>query len=668
MKKLILLLASGVFAITLAATEVNDREAAFPLSFKYDGEAFSARTWPSSERMVAPGETETLFTSPDGKLRLSVIRKTYPDFPVTELRSTLECISSEETGIIDDFQSFVFSRKYDSRSIKVRRITGSESKYTDFCRHDVLLQQRPGCETLSFSSGQGRSTCWIPYIGIDFDALHGMEVAIGWTGTWKAEMLMDKEFRFSTGMGERTHFKMLPGERFHMPYVVIYEREGKTVEEGLVEFHRFVIAHKAPRDSKGELFRPLLPLTASGGNKTDANMLMVLDKATTAFKEIPFDTFWVDAGWYGTEKEVPQDSNCGPFWWVDAGNWHPNPNIHPDGNLRKVAAAANAKGMKFLLWFEPERATVHAPILQEHPEYFIHCKSKPDECINIINFANPDAVAWMKGEVFRNIDESGVQIYRQDFNVNPLPIWMENDTEDRMGVTELYHINGLWEFWEALHQRYPDMLLENCAGGGTRMDIHMMTYAHSYCRDDAHMFDHPEELTQNITLNSTPYIPFTGGETFKVPVFDTYAFLSCLGAGTVFTPTDFQGMFLSRDPSREEIAWFTRMLKAADKVRPYFLGDFYALTHEAFDGPDIYAGYQLNRPEAGEGFFILFRREKCPEDTFRLQLRGIDPDAGYYVEDFDGGSCLMKGSSLAAQTLSFAEPRSYRFVFYKKVN
>lgn len=157
MKKLILLLASGVFAITLAATEVNDREAAFPLSFKYDGEAFSARTWPSSERMVAPGETETLFTSPDGKLRLSVIRKTYPDFPVTELRSTLECISSEETGIIDDFQSFVFSRKYDSRSIKVRRITGSESKYTDFCRHDVLLQQRPGCDTLSLVSGTGLS-------------------------------------------------------------------------------------------------------------------------------------------------------------------------------------------------------------------------------------------------------------------------------------------------------------------------------------------------------------------------------------------------------------------------------------------------------------------------------------------------------------------------------
>ena len=667
MKKLIFLLASGFLAVTLAAAEVSDGTGAYPLSFTYDGQAFSAQTWPSTVKKTGPFETETRYISPDGKLALTVSCKTWPDFPVTEIRPVLECVSSEETGIIDDFRSLAFSRKYDSRSIKIRRITGSESMYTDFCRHDVLLQKRAECDALSMTSGNGRSTYWLPYIGIDFDATHGMEIAIGWTGTWRADMRMEDEFRFSAGIGERTHFKMLPGEKFRMPFTVIYEREGKTVEEGLVEFHRFVIAHKAPRDSKGELFRPLLPLTASGGNKTDANMLRVIDKVTTALKDVPFDTFWVDAGWYGNEKDVPQDSNCGPYWWVDAGNWRPNPNIHPDGNLRKVATAANRKGMKFLLWFEPERATIHSPIVKEHPEYFIQPKNNPNECIFLLDFRNPEAVAWMKEEVFRNIDESGVQIYRQDFNVNPLPIWMDNDAEDRMGTTEIYHINGLWDYWECLHQRYPDMLLENCAGGGTRMDIHMMTYAHSYCRDDAHMFDRPEELTQNITLNSTPYVPFTGGETFKVPVFDTYCFLSCLGASTVFTPTDFQGMFLNREPSDREIAWFDRMLKVVDKIRDYYFGDFYALTPGIPDGSDIYAGYQLDRPDTGEGFFMLFRRAQCPEDTFYLRLRGIDPEAIYSVEDFDGGICLMKGSQLASQVLKFAEPRSYRLVFYKKV-
>ncbi|MBQ9888205.1 MAG: alpha-galactosidase [Bacteroidales bacterium] len=667
MKKPLFLLVSVFLAVTAAAMEADDLKNAYPLSFTYDGQAFSASTWSSSEKKTGPFETETSYTSPDGKLRLTVSYKTYPDFPVTEVRPYLECISPEGTGIIDGFRSLDLSRKYGSRSIKVRRTTGSMSTYTDFCRHDVLLQKRSGCNALSLISGEGRSTNWIPYLGIDFDATHGMEIAIGWTGTWRADMRMEDVFRFSAGIGEDTHFKMLPGERFQMPFTVIYERDGKTVEEGLVEFHRFVIKHKAPRDSKGELFRPLLPLTASGGNKTDANMLMILNKATTAFKDIPFDTFWVDAGWYGNDKDVPQDTNCGPFWWKNAGNWHPNPNIHPDGNLMKVATAAGRKGMKFLLWFEPERAMVNSPIVKEHPEYFIRPKNAPDDCIYLINFKNPDAVAWMKAEVFRNIEESGVQIYRQDFNVNPLQIWMDNDEEDRKGITEIYHINGLWDYWEALHKRYPDMLLESCAGGGTRIDIHMMTYAHSYCRDDAHMFDHPEELTQNITINTTPYLPFTGGETFKVPVFDTYCFLSCLGSTAVFTPTDFQGMFLSREPSEKEIAWFDRMLRVVDRVRHYYLGDFYALTTYALDGSDIYAGYQLDLPDSGEGFFMLFRREKCPDDTFNLRLRGIDPQATYSVEDFDGGTCLMEGSQLATQMLKFAEPRSYKLVFYKKI-
>ena len=494
-----------------------------------------------------------------------------------------------------------------------------------------------------------------------------MEVAIGWTGNWRADMRVDEEFHFSTGMGERTHFKMLPGERFRMPYVVIYERDGQTVEEGLVGFHRFIIAHKAPRDSKGELFRPILPLASAGGNKSDENLLKIIDKATAELKDIPFDTFWVDAGWYGNEPEVPQDQNCGPFWYAAVGNWHPNPSLHPDGNLRKVAQAANRKGMRFLLWFEPERATHKASVVQEHPEYFIQRKNNPNPRRFLVNFANPDAVAWMKGEVIRNIEESGVQVYRQDFNVNPVFHWRENDAEDRQGVTEIQTINGLWDFWSWLRARYPDMPFDSCAGGGGRIDIHILSYAHAYCRDDAQMFEHPEELAQNITLNSTPYMPFTAGDTFTVPPFDTYGFLSCMASTTVFSPPAIQGMFLSRDPFDEEIAWYSKMLKTADRVRDYFFGDFYALTPEALDGSDIYAGYQLNRPDKEDGFFLLFRRELCPEDTFSLRLRGIDPEAVYSVEDFDGGISLMKGSKLASQMLKFTEPRSFRLVFYKKV-
>ncbi|MBR4372084.1 MAG: hypothetical protein IKS92_13625, partial [Victivallales bacterium] len=90
------------------------------------------------------------------------------------------------------------------------------------------------------------------------------------------------------------------------------------------------------------------------------------------------------------------------------------------------------------------------------------------------------------------------------------------------------------------------------------------------------------------------------------------------------------------------------------------------LTDASYDGSDIYCGYQLNDAKKGEGFFSLFRRVACPEDTFHLKLRGIDPEATYVVEEFEGKTVEMKGSDFARQTLTFDKPRTYKVVFYKK--
>ena len=666
-----LLAGAQSFAVPEDFEKISDR---YTISFSYDGKAFDPSAWSASAQTVDSKTVCASYTSPDGKLLLKLTYVRWPDYPVVEVRPELECIGDAPTGIIDDFKSLDYKVASPRGGVKIRRISGSATLPTDFSRHDVQLQNRGECNKLSMSNPVGRGTDWLPYIGVDYDDLHGVEVAIGWTGTWKAEMSCGPDFRFCYGLDGGTHFRMLPGEHFKMPYTVIYEREGKNVEDGMVELHRFIIEHKTPRDARGNIFKPLLPLTASGGNKTDANMLTILENTKKAFPDIPFDAFWVDAGWFGAPHEVDQDSNVGPYWFYNVGYWQTNTWAHPDGNMKKVARAANRKGMKFLLWFEPERATLKSPIVNEHPEYFHRQKTRTSlyldwmnlDDLYLLDMGNPDARKWITDEVSRNIVESEVEIYRQDFNMNPAPVWRENDEPDRKGVLEIRHINGLYEFWDELHRRFPDLMFENCAGGGTRMDIEMMSRAHSYCRDDAHMFKGLDELCQNITLNTTSYIPFTGGETFSVPVFDTYGWLSHMAAGTVFTPADFQGMFFKREPSKEETAWFHDMLRISDRVRPYFFGDFYVLEQPAFDNSACYVAYQLNDPKSGDGFFIAFRREKCLEDSIELHLRGIDPDALYSVEEPGGDIKTMKGCELSRQILKFADPRTARIFFYSK--
>ncbi|MBQ9366223.1 MAG: alpha-galactosidase [Victivallales bacterium] len=293
-------------------------------------------------------------------------------------------------------------------------------------------------------------------------------------------------------------------------------------------------------------------------------------------------------------------------------------------------------------------------------------KINPSPYIYLLDLGNPEARQWALQEVCRNIDESGIDIYRQDCNFagRERTIWDDNDEPDRKGVLEIKHINGLYLFWDELRRRYPDILIENCAAGGRRMDYQMMSRSHSYCRDDAQMFKDCDELTQNITLNSTAYIPITGGETFTVPVFDDYAFLSRLAAGTVFSPTDFQGMLLKRTPSKEELDWFRRMFSLAKRIQRYFLGDFYALTDNPFDSSELYCAYQLHLPEGSEGFFAVFRRKDCPLTTFTPALHAINSNATYKVEEFNGNTMQMKGSQLASWSLYFDKPRTCRLFFY----
>ena len=636
-----------------------------PISFTYNSIPFKGDEWsPASS-----GQDTTRYTSPDGKLRLEVTIRHFPGFPVTEILPVIECVGKEETGILEEICSLHLIRPCAKPQLRVRCMTGSETKLTDFTRHDALLQDRVGCNALHLTTDKGlSSSVWLPYFGIDLDSRHGLEVAVGWSGGWRADIEMRKEeFELNVGL-DGARFKLLPGERFVLPSILLLERENLSVADGLVQFHRLMLTHFSPRDSHGRLFRPWLPIGASGGNKTDENMLRIINFAQ---KEFPgfFDVFWVDANWYGKYRETLQEPNCGPGWSEYVGDWHPNTWAHPDGNLKKVSDAAHQAGMKFLMWFEPERATDNAPIVTEHPEYFHRMKNNPSPHAYLLDLGNPEAREWAIQEVCRNIDESGIDIYRQDCNFagRERVIWNDHDEPDRKGVLEIRHINGLYAFWDELRRRYPDLLIENCAAGGRRMDYQLMSRSHSYCRDDAHMFKNCDELTQNITLNSTAYIPITGGETFTVPVFDDYAFLSRLAAGTVFSPTDFQGMLLKRTPSPEELEWFRKMFSHAKRIQRFFLGDYYILTDIPFDSSEIFCAYQLHLPESDEGFFTVFRRQDCPFEVFTPSLHAILPDATYAVEEMDGKTVELKGSQLASWTLRFDRPRTCRWFFYRKI-
>ena len=131
-------------------------------------------------------------------------------------------------------------------------------------------------------------------------------------------------------------------------------------------------------------------------------------------------------------------SNCGPNWWKYVGDWRVNTTVHPTGDLLPIANAVHQAGLKFLLWFEPERMTDSAPILKTHPEY---------RHGQLVDFGNPDALRWIQDTVYGIIAKHKIDVYRQDFNMDPGPVWRSTDAHDRVGIAEAKHIAGMYKFY-----------------------------------------------------------------------------------------------------------------------------------------------------------------------------------------------------------------------------
>ena len=406
------------------------------------------------------------FTTPDGRLQVEMYRKHYKRFPVVEYSVTLKNLSDDQpTAIIENFKSYDGTVELPAfgQSVELNIIRGSVCAPEDFAREFSTLAKG---ESRAFRTPSGRSSndC-MPFLETSFDAYNGLIVAVGWTGAWAADIENTGDALHITAGMDKTRFYLKPGETIRQPSITLFTREGIGRRAFKTVVHRFMLDCKVPRRADGTLHQPILPITAGGGNKTPEMMLDIINYALE--NKIPFDTFWIDAGWYGPARQLDPLPNCSTDWYQYVGDWTFNTTTNPAGNFRKISDAVHRANMRFLVWFEPERVA-EAPIRQEHPEY-IHD--------NLLDYGQDAALEWIQNAVYSVIEDSKIDIYRQDFNMEPGPVWakMDESDPDRVGIAEARHVAGLYKFLDDMRARFPDIMQENCASGGRRIDIEMIS-------------------------------------------------------------------------------------------------------------------------------------------------------------------------------------------------
>lgn len=650
-------------------------------SFSYDGKKVDLTSWTKTEttaECIPRGKKTTrIFTAPDGLLALRITMLEYTDFPAVKYLPELIGCGEGVSKIVSEFRSFdVRIEDLPWPETVLRATSGSKACSCDFSARKFTLSDISQQNEMDFTTDEGRSSSnWMPYFGIDLNDRKGFEFAIGWSGAWNMKISRERisgpaTLHCSFGMKNFRSY-LNPGEILRHPSVLILKRSGISVRDFRTVIHDFTVAHNAPRNGKGELLKPILPVTVSGGNRKPEDTIKVVNYAVRA--KLPVDTVWMDAGWYGPKHIPDMNTNCGDCWWKYTGDWRVNTGIHPTGTLLPLSNAAHAAGMRFLLWFEPERLTGSAPILQSQPEFARKCKNA-DDSQYLLNLGYEPAYQWIFSTLCRIIDENKVDIYRQDFNMDPYRNWCEFDEPDRNGINEIRHITALYRLWDDLRKRYPDMLIDCCASGGRRLDFELLSRSHTYCRSDyfiprgsAELHRYQHIMGENAILNMLDWIPFQAGEANSAETFRDYDMFSLLGTGTVFTPPDWEGGCINREFTPEETAWFLKMFRTADRTRKILTRKFYPLTDPADLSENIWTAYEGFDDESEKGFAAFFRRKNAVQ-TMTFELKAVEAEAQYEVEDASTGKTdIISGEELRHYQLTLHDAPDGKILFFKKI-
>ena len=288
---------------------------------------------------------------------------------------------------------------------------------------------------------------------------------------------------------------------------------------------------------------------------------------------------------------------------------------------------------------------------------------------------DPAARKWMADKYNAFIKRNGIDCYRQDFNMGPLPWWEQNDEEGRRGLNENFHVQGYYAFWDDLLKENDGLLIDSCASGGRRNEYNTMKRSVPFHYTDFAYGDPPVKDAYTSVMFS--WIPFFRNHTLSRPWEKedfrvnngNYAF------HTAFAPC-IQGMLLSAPIEKiteTDIAEYKKNVALWRRAAKYtFSGDFYPLTPYSKSEND-WCVWQFHDEEKEEGVLNAVRHlGKTAPETLTVFLKRVDEKALYCIDCPEGRGTdktfIHSGKTLQKEGLTLTlSAGSGTYVFYHKI-
>ena len=353
-------------------------------------------------------------------------------------------------------------------------------------------------------------------------------------------------------------------------------------------------------------------------------------------KALGIDMVVMDDGWFG--KRNDDNSSLGD-WYVNEKKL--------GGTLTKLIERVNAEGVKFGIWIEPEMVSEDSDLYREHPDWAITIPGrKPVRSRNqlVLDFSRKE----VRDEIFKRIcavlDQGNVEYIKWDMNRSLADIYASNVTYD--------YVLGVYDFLEKLTNRYPDILIEGCSGGGGRFDAGMLYYTPQiWCSDNTDAINRTR-----IQYGTSFFYPVAamGSHVSAVPNHQTGRVTSMHTRGVAAMSGTFgyelNPALLNAKEKAEIRAQLAQYREYQELIRE---GDYYRLSNPFQDN---FAAWMVVSDDRSKALVSVIRltAEANPPAAY-VTLKGMEEDA-FYREKTTGkvypGAALMEAGILLPAAVS----------------
>lgn len=615
------------------------------------------------------------YTIRDGKYSLPGLPAVYAD---NDEAQTLEIVLEDPaTGVeamllygvlpeLDIITRSVYIRNQSSEKIYVNKVMSAELDFlygdydllTFYGRHAMErnLQRVPVAHG-SQMIGSVRGTSSHQYNPMmilaekDTTEDHGGCYAMSfvYSGNFQGEVLKDQynQTRMLLGVQEECfRYPLEAGETFYAPEVILsYTDQGMN---RLSQNLHSCIRHHICRGKYKTEVRPVLVNSweAAYFDFTGETLYNLAKEA----RSLGIDMLVLDDGWFGKRD----DDNSG------LGDWYVNEK-KLGMSLSELIQRVNAEGLKFGIWVEPEMISEDSDLYREHPDWaFAIPGRKPVRSRNqlVLDFSRGDVVDYIYDKICEVLDQGNIEYLKWDYNRSIAEVYSAAAGEQ--GRVLYDYILGLYDFLERLVNRYPDMLIEGCSGGGGRFDAGMLYYTPQiWCSDNTDAADRIR--IQYGTSFGFP-VSAVGSHVSAVPNHQTGRTMPMYTRGVVAMAGTFGYELDLGKLGSEEKEEIRRQIrdyhKYADLIQN---GTYYRLTNPFEDETGAWEFVSEDRSEVLLNIVMLEMHGNMTASYVRLQ--GLDENAVYQDQEsgkiYSGAALMDAGIPILASMSEYQAMQIY---------